>query len=202
MGKRTASPRDHLIKVMLRLSTIEDKFADKGYVADVVRKSLGGFPPPNGKPDQRTFIELSVANRVGKTRTLANVVVGVEGSAPWSGRPKADSVEGFCDALLGEGYRVEIREKRECAEAACPVAAMVDWNRPAEIPAGWYSSLICGRHNYRTCVKCHSVYVLTSTNAAGQAPSVACKICGTLMIGWGGSKVWTADLVKKGVAPS
>jgi hypothetical protein len=75
---------------------------------------------------------------------------------------------------------------------------MVGWNRSSDVPPTWYSQRICGKHNYRTCTKCKSVYVLTSTNAAGQAPSVHCEVCGAVIIEWGSSKVWKAELVTRG----
>ncbi len=202
VGTRASVPREHLIKVMIRLSGIDAKYADKGYVAGVARKSLESFPPAKGKPDRRSYVELSVSSKIGKARSPTNVVVGVEGSAPSHGRPRDDSVEGFCDALAGEGYRVEVHEKRECGEPGCATAAMMDWSRPAAVPSGWYSNVICGRHNYRTCSKCKSTYVLTSTNSVGHAPSVQCEVCGALMIGWGSSKIWVAELVTRGAAPA
>jgi hypothetical protein len=202
VGPRTTVPREHLVTVMIRLSGIDARYADKGYVAGVARKSLEGFPPAKGRADRRTLVELSVSSKVNHQRGTTNVVVGVEGSAPAFGRPREDAVAGFCDALAEAGYRVELREKRECAEPGCPTAAVVDWNRPEGIPPSWYSHAICGRHNYRTCPKCKSSYVLTSTNSVGHAPSVACEVCGALMIGWGGSKLWTAELVTRGALPA
>ena len=38
---------------------------------------------------------------------------------------------------------------------------------------------------------------LASTNAAGQAPAVHCEVCGQVLIEWGSSKVWIAQLVAK-----
>jgi len=123
--------------------------------------------------------------------------VGVEGSAPWSGRPGDDSVESLRDALLGEGYRVTVRERRGCAEPECKAGAIVDWFESSEVPVGWHSNLICGGHNYRTCPKCKSVYALSSTNSVGAAPSVHCEVCGRIIIEWGSSKIWSAQLVTR-----
>lgn len=199
MGRRTKIPRDHLIKVMLTLSTIDAKHTDKGHVASVARQSLESFSPPRDQPDRRKFVEVSVASKFGKPGSAASVVIGVEGSVIWAGRPEDDSVQRLRAALLGEGYRVAaVRETRECAEPSCTTEAIVDWDRPKAVPSGWYSNLTCGKHHYRTCSKCKSLYVLTSTNSVGQAPSVHCGVCGTILIEWGSSKVWEAELVTKG----
>jgi hypothetical protein len=122
----------------------------------------------------------------------------VEGTVLWSGRPGAESVEQLRDALQREGYRVAVREKRECSEDHCPTRAMVEWDRPSDVPSGWYSGSTCGRHNYRMCAKCRSVYRMTSTNAAGQAPAVHCTVCGRILVEWGASKIWTAELQQRG----
>ena len=78
---------------------------------------------------------------------------------------------------------------------------IVDWNRPNRrtSPAGT-ASRSAGKHNYRMCGKCKSTYVLTSTNAAGQGPSVHCEVCGEVMIEWGSSKIWSAELLTRGEA--
>ncbi len=114
------------------------------------------------------------------------------------GRPGDDSVQRFRAALSAEGYRVSVRETRECGEPACTTDAIVDWDRRSQVPSGWYTNLTCGRHNFRTCSKCKSLYVMTSTNSVGQAPSLHCGVCGEILIEWGSSKVWEAELVTKG----
>jgi hypothetical protein len=200
MGHRATVPRNHLINITLKLTPIDAKHADKEYVASVARRSLEGFPPANGQPDRRRFGDVSVSGKVGKSGGVSNVVVCVEGSVVWPGRPGDDPVERLRAVLLAEGYRVAVREKRECAESECTTEAMVEWNRPSDLPSGWYSNLICGKHNYRTCSKCKSIYVLTSTSSAGQAPSVHCGVCGEVMIEWGSSKMWNAELITRGEA--
>jgi len=179
-GNRTTIPRDHLIRVVIKLSAVDAKYADKGYVASVARKSLEGFPPADGRPDQRRFSDVSVSSKAG-AGSASSVVVGVEGSVVWPDRPGDDSVECLRAALLSEGYRVAVRGKRECAASACMSDAMVDWDQPSNVPSGWYSNLICGRHNYRTCSNCKGICVPTSANSAGQEPSVQCEVCGVVM---------------------
>ena len=196
-GARATIPRDHTIKVLLKMSAVGSRHGETTHVAALARKVLDRFPPADGEPDRRRVTEMSVRGRPGKGGALGSVVVGVEGSAEWHGRPGDDPVEELRETLLGEGYRVAVRERRECAEPACRVDVLIDWNRPSEIPAGWYSNRVCGGHNYRTCARCKSLYALSSTNAAGQAPAVHCEVCGQVLIEWGSSKVWIAQLVAK-----
>jgi hypothetical protein len=197
MGPRTKVPRDHSIKVVVKLSARDAKYADKGYAAGVARMALRGFPPVQGAADRRGFGDLSEPATRTRSGAPSSVVVAVEGSVVWSGRPEDDSIEGLRAALLGEGYRVDLRERRECSEPECSTFAMVAWNRPSDVPSHWYSSTVCGKHDYRACAKCKSVYVMTSTNAAGQAPSLHCEVCGDIMVGWGRSKIWSAELVTR-----
>jgi len=199
MGSRTTQPRSHLIKLVLSFSPLAPRFAEKGHVAGVARKALAGFSPASGEPDRRAFGDVSVASR-GKAGVIGSVVVGVEGTAIWRERPDDAAVEQLQTALVEEGYRVVVRAKRECAEGGCLSAAMVEWDRPSTVPSGWYSGLICGGHNYRTCAACKSVFVFTSVNSPGQAPSVACEVCGAVLVEWGGSKLWDVELITRGEA--
>jgi hypothetical protein len=202
LGHRATVPRDHAISVMIKLSTVGLKYADWDHVASVVHRALACFPSPNGKPGWRTVGNVMFSRRAGRTGGDSSVVVGVEGSVVWPGRPREDSMESLRAALVDDGYRVAIVESRECAESTCRSDVVVDWNRPSVVPPGWYSNLICGRHNYRTCPKCTSVYTLTSENSDVQAPSVHCAVCGVVMVEWGGSKIWSAELVTRGEAVS
>ena len=199
MGQRADAPREHLIKVTIELNASDARYADKAHVAGTARQSLGAYSPASGEADGRTIRELSVS-RKGKAGTVTSVVVAVEGSVVWPRRPPEDSVEVLRAALVGEGYSVQVRERRECTQSPCATDAMVDWQRPEDVPTRWFSNRICGKHDYRSCAKCKSIYLLTSTNAAGQAPAVHCEVCGLVMVEWGSSKVWTADLVTRGPA--
>jgi hypothetical protein len=198
-GPRTTGPREYSIKVMLNLSPVEPKYADRGYVGGVARRALAGFSPAGGELDRHAFSEV-LASTNGKAGAVATEVVGVEGSVVWPEKPAIGSVEQLRDVLLAEGYRVAAREVRECAEPRCAAEALVDWNSPSAVPAGWFSSVVCGKHNYRACSACKSTYVMTSTSSVGQAPSVHCGVCGVVLIEWGSSKVWNADLVTRGEA--
>jgi len=199
LGSRSADPRDHSVKVAIRLGGGDGKQAGSAYAMKIARASLAGFAPVHGEPDQRKFVEVSATRRTGKSAAIS-VVVAIEGSVLWPRRPTIDSMEDIAAVLQGEGYRVSLREKRECGEADCKIDAVVDWNRDLEVPPTWYGPRICGRHNYRTCAKCKSVYVLTSSNFVGPAPSVHCAVCGRILIEWGGSKLWSAEPVNPATA--
>jgi hypothetical protein len=181
-GPRTPGQREHAVKVTLRLSTLDPKYSDRTRLTDVARSALVGFGVG------------TVGDLLGKT---GNKVVGVEGSVNCPDRPAQSSVDAMREALSAGGYSVAIREVRECTEDGCLTVVMTDWNRPLEVPTSWYSSAVCGKHGYRSCANCDSTYLMSSSNAAGQAPSLHCEVCGTIMIEWGGTKVWTAQLVSR-----
>jgi hypothetical protein len=195
--RRATAPCDHSIHVMLDLGARHLVSGDPIFVARVARQALEGFPSAIDSPDHRRVREVSTFAKRNKAGISTAVVVGVEGTAMSTARPDDDSVRSLRALLIEEGYRVTVREKRECTEADCRVDVMMEWDRPAEVPPRWHSNQVCGSHNYRTCARCKSVYMLTSTNAAGQAPSVHCEVCGLVIVEWGSSKVWTAQLVSR-----
>jgi hypothetical protein len=188
-GSRMRDPREHVVKVTIKLSAIEPKFTDKSYLTGVAQSALAGFRSASGDADACSFGDI-----LGKT---GNKVVGIEGSVVCSGRPDGKAIESLREALSAGGYNVQVRELRECMEDECMSVVMGDWNRPTEVPQGWYSNVVCGKHGYRSCASCKSIYVMSCTNANGQAPSVHCEVCGTIMVEWGGTKVWNAQLVTK-----
>jgi hypothetical protein len=201
IGARTATPRPHAVNLSLTLSAIDAAHADKGHVADVARRALALFAPAAGEVDRRRFGDLTIAGRVAKTGVASIIVVGVEGALVWPERPDAAAIDEMHALLVAAGYRVAVREKRECTEDGCTSEAAVDWHRRAELPTGWYSAQICGKHNYRLCGVCSSLYVLDSARSNGQAPSVHCEVCGEILVEWGSSKLWSAQLITRGQAP-
>ena len=42
---------------------------------------------------------------------------------------------------------------------------------------------------------------MSSANVSGQATAVHCEVCGGVLVEWGASKVWTAELVRRGRVP-
>lgn len=197
MERRSRRPAEHSIKVNLKLSPGDPTFSDKGHVVAIARKALAGFGPAPGDSDRRRFGDVSVTTKTGKTGAVHTVVVGIEGTAVIPDRPPVDAVTTLRDVLQHEGYRVALVERRECVEAGCKTEAVVEWDHAEQIPPGWHSSTVCGAHNYRSCARCKSLFRLTSTNYVGQAPSVHCEVCGQVIIEWGSSKAWTAELITR-----
>jgi hypothetical protein len=195
IGSRSHQPREHSLTVTLGLSNSEARFADREAAGDVLRRSLEGFAPAEGEDDRRAFHEVTLpGRRRGVDSLQAGVVVSVEGCAEFVGRPALATIEGVRRRLEAEGYRVVIRERRECSELTCRSEVLLDWEENLP-PIGWFSSAICGNHDYRTCATCKSVYLLHAGEAAEQATALPCEVCGALLVSWGGSKVVTAELV-------
>jgi hypothetical protein len=189
-GSRERNPREHSVRLTINFATLEKKFADRSWIVGVLQGALAGFPSLTGQPDSATFGDI-----ISKT---GSKVVGVEGSILCAGRPDASAMVALREVLTTAGYNLVVRELRECSHATCTTSVMIDWARPHAVPAGWYDTLVCGRHGYKACPTCNSVYVMSSANAVGQAPSFHCEVCGAVMIEWGGSKIWNAELVTRG----
>jgi hypothetical protein len=195
LGVPTRAARRHLIKVALRVSGMDSKYADKEYLADLARRALACFPCASGEPDRRLLTDMSAPSSYTKPVSGGPGLTGVECSTVWPERPDADSLGRLRAVLLAEGYRVAVQEKRVCCEPSCTTEAMLGWPRLSEVPTCWYSNLICGLHNYRACAKCSSTYIMTSASAVGQAPSVRCEVCGEILVAWGSSKTWSVKRV-------
>ena len=190
LGRGTKIARDYCIRIAIHFSTLDSKYADKAYVTGVARKAMEPFAPRMDEIDRRSVGDLMP--KMGKG------TIGIEASAYCHERPSDDIVDRVRLAFLTEGYRVDVREMRECADPECQSEVLVEWNHTIDIPRGWYSNTICGKHDFRLCSSCGSTYRMTSTSAAGQAPSLRCEVCGELMVEWGGSKIWNAELIQKG----
>jgi hypothetical protein len=191
------SRREHLIKVVVELNQADAKTSNKAEVIATTLQAMAAYGPKAGEPDRRETREVS-ATRRNKSGATTTAVVAIEGKVVWPGRPSAASIDALSSALLEEGYRVAVRERRECLHASCTSEAMVEWNETDEVPDGWISGIVCGRHTYKSCGNCQSTYLCTATNAAGQASSVYCTVCDAVLIEWGSSKVWDAQLVARG----
>lgn len=193
-GPRTTAPREHSLTVTIQLSTADPRFADRHRVAQVLQEALAAAAPSGGETSGHTVDEILASTRA-KDGTTSRVVTGIEGVSASRGLPSAAAVEAVRAMLAAEGYRVTIQETRECAETGCLVVATVDWRRRESVPAGWFSDAICGKHDYRACAQCNSLYKMTSDSSSVAAPSLHCTVCGAVMIEWGGSKTWSAELV-------
>ncbi len=192
---RARTAESHSLKVVIKLGSTDGLFAAKGDAEAVAIQALEAGRA--AKDFERQLTELSVS-RKGKGGVISNIVSGVEGVTIMDTRPDPVAINRACAVLIAAGYRVAVREIRKCSESGCVSEATVEWNREAVIPSGWYGAVICGKHNYRTCRKCNSTYLMSSMNSEGQAPSLDCEVCGEIIVEWGSSKVWSAELVTKG----
>jgi hypothetical protein len=197
-GSRSLTPRQHSLKVTLRLNRSDTRFADQSQVANVVRRVLAILPPTDGAINERTFGDVRETS-AGRKSGGVSVVVALEGSVTCPDRPADVIVESLREALLSEGYQVLVRERLECAELGCKTDVIIDWGQAAQVPRNWYSNRVCGGHNYRTCRRCGSIFAMSCTNAVGPAPSVHCEVCGLVLVEWGSSKIWSAELVTRAV---
>lgn len=183
-------PRGHAARLHLELKSFEARFADRDAVIELARRALDAL----GGDGPATFLDV-LGGKAGQ-------IVGVEGSVVCSGRPDAAAIARLHETLSGAGYAVASRELRECGEASCTSTAVMDASRADAAPPGWFDAHVCGKHGYRACPGCGSLYVMTSANASGQAPSVSCEVCGGILIEWGGTKLWDVELVTRRERPS
>jgi hypothetical protein len=190
-----ASGTWHAVELVLELGagkrpSVEDALA-------LARRAFEAFAPTEGATDRRAFQELR-ASRRGAGGVVDSRIVGVEAKTTWPVRPEAAAMESLCAVLAAAGYRVALRERRVCSQRGCSSDALCDWQRVDAVPPGWFAADICGKHDLKACTRCRSVYTLISTNVAGQSPSVHCEVCSQVLVEWGGSKRWDAQLVKRG----
>ncbi len=191
-GRSKRTPRDYQIKLAIDLTGSEPRFADRHLVLETLQGIFAGIVVKDGEPDPCQFSNVSA--RPG------GPVVAVEATASSSGRPHGALVEDIRSRASQQGYRVNARETRECTHANCGATVVIPWTHTVEVAPGWYRETICGKHQYRTCAGCQSVYIMSSVSAVGQAPSVRCQVCGDVLVAWGSSKEWHAQLVSSGEA--
>jgi hypothetical protein len=148
-GSRGADPRDHAVHVRLSLVGVDGRHSDRNHVADVARQALAALQLGDGEAHRPRVTELSGALRATHTSaTPIRLVVGVEGTSVCKGRPTAEAVLRLHGVLVGHGYRVALREKRECAAPGCTAFSTMDWGLGSGGPASWHTSAICGAHGH------------------------------------------------------
>ncbi|HEX9100942.1 MAG TPA: hypothetical protein VF997_01995 [Polyangia bacterium] len=178
-GPKAAAGRQYQVRFTLELEHERDKVQALSVAHDAMA-------PMAAQPGAEcAFGELAI-----KTKTTS-----IEARAAIRQTPSETVMQELRATLSGAGYTVSVTELRECDE--CLASVMVPWNQRDTPPTGWHSSSICGKHHYRSCGNCGSVYVMSSSNASGPAPSLHCEVCNTIMVEWGGTKVWLAELVTK-----
>ena len=187
VGPRTRKPRRHAVRVILRFTGFEPKFADRSWVLGTAESALAAVSPSIAH-EAPTFGDV-----LGKTSN----VLGIEGVMVCADKPEGLLIDQIRQVLVAAGYSVAAREVRECSESDCTTTALVDCARPTAVPGGWHSADVCGRHGYKPCAVCGSTYVMSCSNATSAAPSVHCEVCGEILVEWGGTKLWTANLVRR-----
>ncbi len=187
LGAKTDSPRSHAARLYLPLSTFDDRLAD--------RRSVLGFADAALR-----------ALDAGNTPSLSDVVareklIAIDAASTVDDMPSAEAIARMRQSLADAGYFVSVRVVRECADAGCTTTASADSSRSDSVPDGWHSATVCGKHGYRSCPGCNSLYEMTSSSSTGPAAAVHCEVCATVLVEWGGSKTWTAELITRGRRP-
>ena len=188
LGPRGLATRRHAVHLELWFHDRAPNFTDREWVVGVAGSAMAAVP---GAADVEPVRFTDVR---GRSETRA---VGVECRVVYESKPAAASIEQLRHVLSTAGYAVQARELRECTVAGCTATALVDHARSLDAPDGWFASDICGRHGYTLCAHCGSIYAMSSSNAIGAAPSVHCEVCSEILVAWGTTKLWTAELVRR-----
>lgn len=184
VGARGDAERAHAVRLHLPLSHFDERLADRRSLIGIAQTATRAL----GQGDIATYFDVLAKDKV----------IGIEATLTCPRAPDGEAIQQMRQALTTVGYQVTVKVLRECDDDGCTTTASIDGSRGEAAPNGWFSVDVCGKHGYRTCETCGSVYVMTSANASGQAPSLHCEVCGSVLVEWGGSKVWTAELVTRG----
>lgn len=187
VGSRDHDTRAHAVRLHLPLSSFDAQLADRRSVLDLGQVALRALEGGEAV----TYFDVVARDKV----------VGVEALLTCEGTPSAEAIGRMRQALSAAGYHVVVRLLRECADVGCTTTTTTDPSRTDGVPSGWHSAVVCGKHGYRECASCGSLYVMMSATASGPAAAVHCEVCGTVLVEWGGSKHWTAELVTRGRTP-
>jgi hypothetical protein len=191
IGPRVGGARRCAVRLVLRFTDADPKFTDRPWIAELAGNALAALSA-GAEQEAPTFGDV-----LGKEGGRA---LGLEAYAVYKAKPP--SIDPLRQVLRAAGYEVDARELRECGEAGCTNNTVVDSARAAEVPAGWFGVEVCGRHGYKLCPACSSMYAMNCSNANSSAPSVHCEVCGGILVEWGGTKLWTAELVKRAAWPT
>ncbi len=202
IGSLERSPRDYLIALEITLGRGESVEEELTRIGALAASSLRGVSPKGTASDGPVVRNLRSASFRGKDGAMHSSIWAVEAEVLCAGWPADDAIAAIRNELSAAGYLVTTEERRACAEVGCNEDAPVKSSRRDVRPQGWFNESVCGRHNFRACTSCHTVFRLVSESANGPAPSLHCSHCGVVMIEWGGTKVWEAQLVTKAAAMS
>ena len=187
VGARAPGPRAHAVRLQLPLRPFDARLANRRALLVVGEAALGAL----GGADGARYFDIVVREKL----------VAVEAVLMTDDTPPAEALAAMRQTLADAGYHAALRVVRECADDGCTTTATTDPSRVEAVPSGWHSAEICGKHGYRACPGCDSLYVMTSDNASGQPTAVHCEVCGTVLVEWGATKAWQAELVRRGRTP-
>jgi hypothetical protein len=180
-GPKSTERRQYQVRFTLEVDGLPA--SERPLVLDVAKIALEPLAATAGSESH--YGELSI-----KTKATA-----IEARIAVSDSPSESAIQHLRATLSASGFVVTVTAQRECDE--CMASVMVPWHQAASAPPGWHSSSICGKHQYKSCASCGSVYLMSSSNAGGPAPSLKCTVCDAVMIEWGGTKLWFAELVSR-----
>lgn len=161
-------------------------------VREIAAGAMGGVHSSTSTTEDPVARDSAAPQATGVAGTVTVVT-----SAACGGWPASTTIAGIRAELMRHGYEVTTIERRGCAEPGCSSEHLVSPGRRDERVQDWFSAEICGRHDYRICPHCASLLRLTSTSAAGPAPTVNCPVCQVRLVEWGGSKLWQVELVTR-----
>jgi hypothetical protein len=184
VAARTAAPRAHAVRLLLPLSSFAPGLAARPEVRALAAAALRALDEGSAP----TYFDVMAREKV----------VAIEAVLAMANGPSPGAVERMRQALADAGYRVTVRAVRECSDDGCATTMTADPARSDVVPSGWHSATVCGKHGYRSCSGCDSLYVMSSANTSGPAAAVHCEVCATVLVEWGASKAWTAELVARG----
>jgi hypothetical protein len=184
VGQRTSAPRAHTVRLYLPLSNFEEQLADRRAVLGFAEAALRALDA-SGAPSYFDVLSREKLVAIDVASSLADA-------------PGAGAMERMRQALADAGYRVSMRAVRECADDGCTTTMLADPARLEAVPSGWHSATVCGKHGYRCCSGCGSLYVMMSAPANGPAAALHCEVCAAVLVEWGASKSWSAELVTRG----
>jgi hypothetical protein len=191
IGPRVGGTRCCAVRLVLRFTDADPKFTNRRWMTELAGNALAALSAAT-EHEAPTFGDVLAKD--------GGSALGLEAHAVYAAKPP--SVDPLRQVLRAAGYEVDAREVRECGEPGCSTSAVVESARAAEVPAGWFGAEVCGRHGYKLCPACSSTYAMSCSNANNSAPSVHCEVCGGILVEWGGTKLWTADLVKRAAWPT
>src|SRR5262249_51537323 len=103
-GPKTNGRREHVLRLTLEMSPADAKGGDTSYVTGIARGALTGLVATG---EACTFDDVAAKKPGGK-------IGAIEGALVVSERPSDGAIEHLRSTLRSAGYRITVRETREC----------------------------------------------------------------------------------------